>query len=54
MCPRRSVKQVHRHQRRLGVIREDVRVATFRGGHFLFFAHFFHGAQYSCSADASS
>ena len=40
-----QVKQVDSDQRRLGVVGEDVGVATFGGGHFLLFAHFFHCAE---------
>ena len=40
-----QVKQIHRDQRRLGVISKDVGIVAFRRGHLLLLAHFFHGVQ---------
>ena len=40
-----QVEQVHRDQRRLGVVGEDVGVVAFGRGHLLLFAHFLDGVQ---------
>ena len=45
MWPSAQMEQIHRDQRRLGVVGEDVGVAAFGRGHLLLLAHLFHGVQ---------